>query len=442
MSPSGIQTLASDLWSYSTILELGCKVCSFPVPEAVGGFAAAASGAHPNMTYGQGHRVWWGVADDDNFLLYIHGTGVFLCKLHQPSEQSTQAIPPGSVSLTTLHTVKVQSTVLIFLLSQCLFGDYGQCSGCRWVDEAVEWFSIQVAAKARWRLQPSSTIGLEYILHLMQLLPMMLQIHPAPALLQVVVLGGAGWGSSTCVLQSSDPYLIISLSEISIHSAEGYHPQQLCCTTGRPAHRTSTGANAETQNHKIKGMKYLNFSKRTHCGTHSLQDPDPKSLPTQVNATATATNSKWKEVVQLSIDDGSTTAGWLGLFQWSIVHCLVSFQFGCIINPWTLKKTLTLTCPQTLAILILNPCPSRGRQHRVRGCINSESKLNKLDHGHPHNPPPQSHDAQQSPVPMSTTSQAICDGNCDCALLTGSELDRGVELDDKNIKVSDIKHFF
>ncbi|KAI6021163.1 hypothetical protein EDC04DRAFT_2607287 [Pisolithus marmoratus] len=59
----------------------------------------------------------------------------------------------------------------------------------------------------------------------------------------------------------------------------------------------------------------------------------------------------------------------------------------------------------------------------------------------PSQPPQQSHDAQQSPVPTST-SQAICDGNCNCALLTGLELDRDMESHDKNIKVSNIKHFF
>ncbi|KAI5980978.1 hypothetical protein EDC04DRAFT_2917029 [Pisolithus marmoratus] len=156
--------------------------------------------------------------------------------------------------------------------------------------------------------------------------------------------------------------------------------------------------------------------------TMVLTDPDPKSLPTQVNATVTAANLKQKEVVQSNVDDGSTTAVHRMAQPVPVVNCLLPHGLLIWMHNKSLdsKENFDLDMSTDSSDSDSEPPPQQGKTVQ--------------NHSHPHNPPPQSHDAQQSPVPTSTTSQAICDGNCDCALLTGSELDRDMELDDKNIK--------
>lgn len=84
----------------------------------------------------------------------------------------------------------------------------------------------------------------------------------------------------------------------------------------------------------------------------------------------------------------------------------------------------------------------------------------RAHHGRPlHHPPP----PRQSPLPvpgqvlitqggqqrprantpsMKSSLSAVCDDTCDCALLTGSELENDVELGGKRILVADLKHFF
>jgi hypothetical protein len=42
----------------------------------------------------------------------------------------------------------------------------------------------------------------------------------------------------------------------------------------------------------------------------------------------------------------------------------------------------------------------------------------------------------------SPSPSAECDNTCDCALFTGSELEKDVEVGGKNILVADLKHFF
>ena len=42
----------------------------------------------------------------------------------------------------------------------------------------------------------------------------------------------------------------------------------------------------------------------------------------------------------------------------------------------------------------------------------------------------------------SRNPSAECDNTCDCALFTGSELEKDVEVGGKNILVADLKHFF
>jgi hypothetical protein len=76
----------------------------------------------------------------------------------------------------------------------------------------------------------------------------------------------------------------------------------------------------------------------------------------------------------------------------------------------------------------------------------------------PHNPPQlgpdqvpitqggQRQSQSRQPNPLSTNSTpglgVECDHTCDCALFTGSELEKDVEVGGKKILVADLKHFF
>ncbi|KAI5993182.1 hypothetical protein EDC04DRAFT_2910894 [Pisolithus marmoratus] len=176
----------------------------------------------------------------------------------------------------------------------------------------------------------------------------------------------------------------------------------------------------------------------------SLRDPVPKSLPTQVNATVTAANSKQKEVVQLNIDDGSTTAVHRMAQPVPAVNRLLPRGLPIWMHNKSLdsKENFDLDMSMDSSDSDSKPPPWQGKTAQSQGPQKLRVQAQQTRSQSPSQPPPQSHDAQQSPAPVGTTSQAICDGNCDCALLTGSELDRDMELDDKNIKVSNIKHFF